>query len=431
MTICVNTLGSSNVLYIGALATAHFRRPGPERAKELDYTMKLLKTTKTRFIYIGRMFKILWQNDKPFIFIIIGSLIFSSILPFIGMYLIKYSIDMLTQGDIYSEYLTTVVILLAATCIVTMLHSFFHARADSMGIRICHELFNNIFGKSMELNYEMLLDKQIMEKRELAMKVIEQGRFKSLINNFRFFAMNVIVMAGIIYIVSSIEWWILIIVLAIVVINSVSSVIRKNKERTWDVARAELDRKVMYFININTDTAMGKEIRTYTMQRPLNTIYKNLLALLEGFMKKATKIGLRSENISTMTTMCLNLVIYLYLGYKIMVLHTISIGDFSLFLSAIGTFNKAIQDMVESYIDISNNGVYLKDYFDYMGLKSRFDAEGVHTPTESNSDCTFVFENVGFKYPYQETYSLKDINLTLTSKERLAIVGENGAAKPP
>jgi ABC-type multidrug transport system fused ATPase/permease subunit len=112
-----------------------------------------------------------------------------------------------------------------------------------------------------------------------------------------------------------------------------------------------------------------------------------------------------------------------------LVLHTITIGDFSLYLSAVGTFNKAIEDMVASYIDISNSGAYLKDYFDYMGLKSRFDAKGVHTPAESNSDCTFVFENVGFQYPYQDNFSLKNINLTLTNKERLAIVGENGAGK--
>ncbi|GHT99801.1 hypothetical protein FACS1894142_7740 [Spirochaetia bacterium] len=391
--------------------------------------MKWLETNKTRFVYVGRMFKILWQNDKPFIFVIIGGLILASAVPFTGMYLTKYSIDMLTQGEAYTKYLFVVGILLLITVIITLLMFVLSVHCDIMGIMIGQKLFRNIFNKSMELDYDMLLDKHIQEKRELAMKVIDQGRFNVMICNFRFFVTNSIIIAGIIYIVSSIEWWILLIVLAIVIINSVSSFTRKEAERVINVEMAPATRKIGYFWNINTDTAMGKEIRTYTMQRSLNAIYKDLHTVVHNSIKKIHYLYWTAGNINHVTTLCLNVVIYFYLGYKILVTHSITIGDFSLYLSAVGTFNRAIQDMVASYIDISNSGAYLKDYFDYMGLKSRFDIGGAHVPVTSNSDCTFVFENIGFKYPYQETFSLKGINLTLTNKERLAIVGENGAGK--
>ena len=41
----------------------------------------------------------------------------------------------------------------------------------------------------------------------------------------------------------------------------------------------------------------------------------------------------------------------------------------------------------------------------------------------------FVFENVSFKYPRQEKWVLKNINLTIDANKKLAVVGNNGAGK--
>lgn len=91
------------------------------------------------------------------------------------------------------------------------------------------KLFRNIFNKTMEIDYEMLLDKDILEKRQLAMQVIEQGRFNNLAGNFKQFISNAIVLIGVVYLLSSIEFWILLIVVGIVVINSFSTSTRKKR----------------------------------------------------------------------------------------------------------------------------------------------------------------------------------------------------------
>uniref|UniRef100_UPI0030795D70 ABC transporter ATP-binding protein n=1 Tax=Zhenhengia sp. TaxID=2944208 RepID=UPI0030795D70 len=39
------------------------------------------------------------------------------------------------------------------------------------------------------------------------------------------------------------------------------------------------------------------------------------------------------------------------------------------------------------------------------------------------------FKNVWFKYPQAEDYTLKDVSLTLNSREKMSIVGQNGAGK--
>ena len=44
-------------------------------------------------------------------------------------------------------------------------------------------------------------------------------------------------------------------------------------------------------------------------------------------------------------------------------------------------------------------------------------------------DFVIEFVHVSFKYPGQTAYALKDINLQITSGEKLSVIGENGAGK--
>ncbi|MDR2177555.1 MAG: ABC transporter ATP-binding protein/permease [Treponema sp.] len=281
----------------------------------------------------------------------------------------------------------------------------------------------------MEIDYETLLDKQILEKRELALKVIEQGRFNNLTRDFRAFVSNIIILGGIVYIISGIEFWILLIVLAIVVINTLSTTTWKEGERVIFTESVPVNRKITYFLSINADSASGKEIRIYSMLRRLSEIFDDLLMALEKYLKRAQGFSCRAGLIYYTTNFFLNMVIYGFMGYKLLVKNLITVGDFSLSLSAINNFNNAVQDVIRSYINISNNGQYLKDYFDYMEMESRYNKGDRDLAIDSAGELIFVFENVNFRYPYQDAMSVKNINLRISSKERLSIVGENGAGK--
>ncbi|MDR3172789.1 MAG: hypothetical protein LBU19_00945 [Treponema sp.] len=193
--------------------------------------MKWLNEMKTRFIYIGRMFRLLWGFDKAFLFILLGSIVIEGILPFVGMYLIKFSVDMLTAGADFYTYLPTVLILLGVELVGRSLSIHLAVQKDIHGNMSGNRLFSTLFRKTMELNYEMLLNKGVMEKRQMALKVFEGGRFNDLTWNFKVFAFNFITACGIVYIVARIEFWILFVVVAIVILNSIVTVKRARVNR--------------------------------------------------------------------------------------------------------------------------------------------------------------------------------------------------------
>ncbi|MDR2177558.1 MAG: ABC transporter ATP-binding protein/permease [Treponema sp.] len=390
--------------------------------------MKWFDETKTRLICIGRMIRILWMFDRSFLFVILTEIIVLAVLPFINMYLIKYSIDMLTNAADFRSYLPTVLILLGTQLIGSVVQAKLGVQKDIHGNMSGNTLFAALFKKTMELDYEMLLDKTLMEKRQMAMKVFDGGRFNNLTSDFRSFVYNLMIVCGIIYIVVAIEFWILLIVVVIVFINSVVTSIRTRAERDIWQKFAPVNRKIEYFLSIDSDTAFGKEIRLYKMHSVLFMVFGELQKLTQKLLGKSFGLFGRSRYVYHITSFCLNALIYGYLGFKILVQRLITVGDFSLYLNAITTFNNSIQEMIGSYIAISDNGRYLKDYFDYMELKSRYEKTGRSLPSTEH-EIVFVFENVSFCYPHQTEPVLKNINLIITNKERLSIVGENGAGK--
>lgn len=382
-----------------------------------------------KMLYIGRMFRVLWETDRIFLFFILLDILLSSILPFWGMFLVKYSVNMLTAGTGFPEYLTVITVLLLLMFVTSVLQAAVNTKSGILGNVIGDKLFRNIFNKTMEIDYELLLDKEVLEKRKLAMQMIEQGQFNNLAGNFKQFLSNTIVLAGIIYLLSGIEFWILLLVAAIVAVNSWATSVRKKAERAVYTDSVPVNRKIEYFWTVNSDFAYGKEIRVYDMQNSLNAVHSRLMQTIHKYLEKVFFLQFKGNLLLFATNLCLHAVVYLFLGYKILVKGLLSIGDFSLYLSAITTFNASVQAMVGSYIDISNNGQYLKDYFDFMELESKYEGGGKAKLLPEKAPMEFVFENVSFTYPYQTKPALKNVNLTIKDKERLSIVGENGSGK--
>jgi ABC-type multidrug transport system fused ATPase/permease subunit len=392
--------------------------------------LKWLETIKTGLIYLSRLIRILWGSDKMYFFIVISAIVVTTVFPFITMYLIKYSIDMLTSGGDFMAYFPIVLTLLGVELGLHILECQIGFNNDIHGWAIGNKLFTSVFSKTMELNYEMLMDKDIMEKRERAMKVLEQQKFYGLTGQFMLFSSNFLTICGIVYIVAMIEFRILLLVLVIIAVNSVFTSKRKLNDRKLFTALVPVQRKTSYFmVNINPDTSFGKEIRLYDMRDGLLKVFKKLQDLTMKSFKEGISFYMICNYVFYITNFCLNVIVYGFLGFKILVQRLITVGDFSLYLNAITTFNNSMQQMIAAYIAICDNGQYLKDYFDYIELKSHYENTGQELPARACNELIFTFENVSFRYPYQSETSLKNISFTLSNRERLAIVGENGAGK--
>ena len=70
----------------------------------------------------------------------------------------------------------------------------------------------------------------------------------------------------------------------------------------------------------------------------------------------------------------------------------------------------------------------VEDYLKFINIPREQYGSGTKQPV-FNRESVIEFKNVSFRYPGKDCFALKDFNLVIKGREKLCIVGENGAGK--
>ena len=385
------------------------------------------KEYKNRLRALKQMLKILWTQDKRFLVTSVLEIVIVSITPFIGMYLMSYAISAFTENYSFAYYSTIIIALLLSLLILSILQIIVNNYNTIKGNLIGQRLYTEILNKCLDLDYQKLLDKNILEKKELATKALNGGSFNALIINFKNITASIIVIAGVITIISQTDLYILLIAILVISINGILSFWGKKHQYNTDEAITPINRKLSYYIGLSTDHAVAKEVRMFKMKDQLLARYKSLYGDTLKILKKQYSVNKTISCGGAIANSFLEVSIYLYLGYKIIISKLIPISGFALYGNAIRQFKDSVSGLISSFIDIDNNGRYLKDYFEFIELESTFRKNANCSINDSSFEIRF--ENVSFIYPNTATYALKNINITITEKTCLSLVGENGSGK--
>ena len=116
----------------------------------------------------------------------------------------------------------------------------------------------------------------------------------------------------------------------------------------------------------------------------------------------------------------------MYLLYSI-IKEMISIGSFTMYISAVTTFASSFKSVINSLMEIRAYDMYYDKLDEYLSVPLRL-RSGIKGKVPKG-DYTIEFKNVSFKYSGSNKYVLKNINLTIKGGQKLSIVGENGAGK--
>lgn len=104
----------------------------------------------------------------------------------------------------------------------------------------------------------------------------------------------------------------------------------------------------------------------------------------------------------------------------------ITIGPFAACLSAFTSVQNTTKEFFIKLSNIRNNGTFLKDYFDFIGVEEEKEVVNINTCNEVED---IVLNNVTFSYPGTNRIAIRDINLSIKRGEKIAIVGQNGSGK--
>jgi ATP-binding cassette subfamily B protein len=122
-----------------------------------------------------------------------------------------------------------------------------------------------------------------------------------------------------------------------------------------------------------------------------------------------------------------------YGAYAVVLIRTlagaISVGTFTFLTGAFSRSRMYIEKILQSFTDISDQALYLKDLFEFFEMKPTIQSTQHALPAPRPIRSGFEFRNVGFAYPGSNRMVVENINFLLETKEKIALIGENGAGK--
>ncbi|MBQ4166113.1 MAG: ABC transporter ATP-binding protein, partial [Oscillospiraceae bacterium] len=284
--------------------------------------------------------------------------------------------------------------------------------------------------KSMTMEYEMLETPDMLDRLQKAKRAtgFQYGGVEGLMRDMWNFMVQFTSVITAISIICTLNIWLVLIILVLSFIQfEYFDYIRiKDKEVMWD-AMAGTWRRLEYMQTVSTDFTYAKDIRLYGMKKWLSKKHSEVNdEELQRWVQSRTYWQYNSL-FSSGISLVRNAVIY---GWLIcdMLWGGMSIGDFTLYVGSAAAMSGSVNSFLQSIGGMRERSSRMDDFRTFMDIS--FGDEGKKTvPVPKSDKYVFEFKNVSFRYQGQDTYALKNLNLTLEAGQRLAVVGLNGAGK--
>ena len=188
-----------------------------------------------------------------------------------------------------------------------------------------------------------------------------------------------------------------------------------------------------YTMNYLPDEDMAMDIRIFKQKKLiLEESQKKCYQLLAEGKVREMRAASRLDVAKALCAGICGMAVYAMVGF-LAIRGVIGIGNVIMIYSAVTMLIAAFSELAQIGTDLRNNNVHLLNYFKYMDMEERTEAEVAETEkTRAEGGTTqyeIVLEKVSFHYPGSEVMVLQDVNLRIASGEKLAIVGENGSGK--
>ncbi|MCM1525006.1 MAG: ABC transporter ATP-binding protein/permease [Ruminococcus sp.] len=199
---------------------------------------------------------------------------------------------------------------------------------------------------------------------------------------------------------------------------------KKDKKEMWDAMMPHW-RKMEYMETVSTDFSYAKDIRLFGMKKYLAKKQHEVYSTELAHWVKSRQYWIYNSMFAHAAALVMQLIIIGWLLYGV-IFNGMSIGDFTLYSASATALINAVRDILSGLVGLRERSAHTDDYRSYMDIPDG-NIDGRKVPRADK--YTFEFQNVSFKYKGQDKYALKNISLTLSPGEKLAVVGLNGAGK--
>ncbi|AHM68475.1 PaeT [Paenibacillus polymyxa SQR-21] len=232
------------------------------------------------------------------------------------------------------------------------------------------------------------------------------------------------------------KWWV-VVILFLISLVSVYSILKLNKEQfEIYMNRTPLYRQSWYMTFLLTNDRAVKEVKIFNMSTYLLKRYRDLL---QRFFAEDRRILRKRVTITFMYSL-LELAVLLgvvWLAIRETFEKKILVGSLYGYIQAIMLTQNQMQALIQGMVQFSQNNLYMEQLFLFLQLptsdpvRRQKEQATLMVMDDSKEFCMeqILLEGVSFTYSGQTVSSIRNINLTMSRGQTIAIVGKNGSGK--
>ncbi len=294
-------------------------------------------------------------------------------------------------------------------------------------LQLTNRIRGEIIAKALTLDLSFFEHPEFYDRLQNARR---EGGYKptELINDTFQIVQNSITMISFAVLLLRFSPWLVVILLATSIPAFIAETRFSEQGFRLLTRRAPETRQINYLARLLTEDGAVKEIKLFNLGE---TLLKRYMTLFEKFFQEdkalARKRAAVGFSLGLITTAGF------YGSYAWIVWHTvqgkISLGDMTLYLAIFRQGQATFQSILSAVGNIYENNLFMANFFEFLGLQPQLGLTGGTQKLPVPLSGGIEFRGVGFRYPENGEWALRDINLMIRPGEKIALVGHNGAGK--
>ena len=336
------------------------------------------------------------------------------------------------NGDTPSVHLQKIIFLVALILGINFFGNILNGIANWIK-NLSQEWFNEYFQvkinqQSMSVDFECTEDSKVLDQMNKAKEGMDwySGNVCGILDQFFSIITNIAALIGVIAILLFSSPLVIIFQILSVVFFSFFNKKIKTIEIESFKNLSKSNRIFGYLFFELSDFSYGKDIRLYDATNLFNHLSSKHLDDQTNIWKERSIKSKKQYYKMNFSNLVCTILVFSYIGLKV-IKNFITIGDFSMCVTASNDFTNCCQAIVQSIQEILKRSNYVNEYLKFMEYPVAL-SKGTKS-VDLNKTHIIEFKNVSFKYPRSDKYVLKNVSIKIPNAQHLAIVGLNGAGK--
>ncbi len=371
----------------------------------------------------------MWRCSKMLFFTTFLSAVVAGLAPTLTVYLSRQFVQSLTDLD-FPMSLKYIAAIIGAQLAILIFNRVIDTSTMSVYSRIKVNMWFETFEKTCTLDMAIYDSPDVRTLYQEARGATQSNRCNIVLDSAFSLFSKFLTIFSLIAVLSSVEAYIIVIVLIIAAIRISTTVVSKLRlYRTWK-EDARTNKESVYCMGLLFDHGYASEMRINNAYPWVIRKYKAVCEKKEKMWRGATIANGFYGFFDGLMNNIEEAVLYIYLAWQ-MVFGGMTYADFTMFFSAIRTFSSSVTDIISTVMEIGDNAIYIESFKKYMELENVIAVEdGSKTRLPGIVGMSAMdIRNLSFSYPGSDYMVLRDVNLHLELNKFYVIVGANGAGK--